>query len=229
MRRTTALAMGILLLGLGAAAHDALAGATIDLLFTERNGIALDTPARSIGAQNGDELTLAVLLRSDEPLTIAILSLDYDVGGDELDVVAAFQWRGAALNKAASDRFTPLGRLDPSTARFVGSFQGITTNLGLPRTLPASAAGYQMGTVVWRVVDVRSDGTDILSGLFNRGIDIFADAEFGEIDGSVLFHAASVNTIPEPATAVLLGFGLAALGVASRRRRAHAAPPPRPA
>jgi hypothetical protein len=222
MRRAAAAVLGITSFALGLAARDAWGGATIDLLFTSRNGEALAQPTNALAAAPGDLLTLAVLLRSDEPLTIAIFALGYDHEDAELDVVAAFQWHGTALNRNGRDRFKPLGPLDPSTPSFVGSFQGVTSNLALPRTLPASSTGYQMGTVVWRVTSPRSDGEDILSGLFNVGIDAFADEEFSLIDEAVTFHAARVNALPEPSTAALLALGLAGLAAVARQRRARA-------
>jgi len=228
MRRAAALGLGISLIGLGLAAGDARGGVTIDLLFTGRNGEALAQPASAVGAAPGDLLTLAVLLHSDQPLTIAIFSLGYDHEDDELDPVAAFQWRGTALNRNGSDRFAPIGPLAPATQAFVGSFQGATTNFALPRALPPAPGGYQMGTVVWRATSPRSDGDDILSGLFHFGIDAFADGTFTPIDAAVTFHAASVNSIPEPGTAALLALGLLGLDALARRRRLRAVRAPRP-
>jgi len=65
---------------------------------------------------------------------------------------------------------------------------------------------------------VSTDGADILSGLFNTNIDGVFGAGFNSISNQVLFHGATVNNVPEPVTAVLLGIGLAVLAAAQRRR-----------
>jgi hypothetical protein len=200
---------------------DSRAGATVDLLFVGRNGGAI-APTASVGALPGDTLTMAVRMRNDEALTVAVFSLNYDLDGDnELDVVSAFQWFGIPLGKAGSDFFAPVNRdVFSSTATFVGSFQGATTNLSLPRTLPATPGGYQMGTVVWKVnAGVNDDGADIISGILNFGVDGFGDAVFNLMDARVRFNSATVNLIPEPGTASLLGLGLVGLVLLRRHRR----------
>ena len=216
MRKLFAAAMVAGLVGLGGFAQDANAGATIDLLFVGQNGAPI-APTSSVVAVAGDTLTMAVFLRNDEPLTQAIFSLNYDLDlNNELDVVSAFSWSGVFISKTG-DRFQPFTPLDPPTATFVGSFQGATTNVALPRTLPNSTgAGYQMGTVTWHV-NAGQQG-DVISGLLNFGIDSVNDATFGDMAARTLFGSATV-VIPEPATASLLGLGLIGLTLAGRRRR----------
>src|SRR5262245_2361665 len=153
MRSAAATLLGTALLGLGVVPRQASAGATVDLLFTGSNGIPF-APANTVsitdsglGIHAGDTLTMAIVMTNDEALTAAVFSLHYDLGGDDhLDVVSAFQWQGVALDKGANDFFSPIGGLSPQGPTFVGSFQGFTTNLALPRVLPPAGAysgGYQ--------------------------------------------------------------------------------------
>jgi hypothetical protein len=213
-----------LLLALLGAPGGARAGATVDLLFVGVNGAPIAaTNNLEFGAIPGDVVTMAVVMRNDVPLTVAVFSLHYDTDGDnELDVLQAFQWHGVALDKSGTDFFQPLSGLSPVSTTFVGSFQGATVNLSLPRVLPpaagAFAGGYQMGTVTWKVNFGWIDGADIVSGLLHFGIDAFADGGFNDMGGSVQFSGASVG-VPEPAAGALLGVGLGALALWCRRRR----------
>src|SRR5262245_407010 len=143
---------------------EARAGATVDLLFVGKNGFWFSAPTTTVGALPGDTLTMAVILRNDQPLTAVVFSVAYDLDGDdELDVVTALQWSGVAINKAATDFFQPLAALFPTTATFVGPFQGVTTNLSLPGTIPPGG-GYKMGTIVWKQnAGVNNDGAYIIA------------------------------------------------------------------
>src|SRR5262245_32405844 len=209
-----------ILTGLALLDGEARAGATIDLLFVGRNGGAI-APTDSVSAAPGDTLTLALRLRNDVRLSLAFFSLSYDLDGDdELDVVNALEWAGFSFfGPPCFVCFPP-----PSTATFVGPFRGQPRSPGatLPIAGGAFAGGYQMGTVVWKVnAGANDDGADILS-LLRFGADGILDADLNDIGASVLFRAATVNLIPEPGTAWLLGLGLAALALRLRRRRTAA-------
>ena len=64
-----------------------------------------------------------------------------------------------------------------------------------------------------------TDGVDITSGIFNAGIDAIGNGSGGNIKFDTLFGTATVNHVPEPGTASLLGLGLVGLILARRRRR----------
>lgn len=220
MRKLFAFAMVAGLVGMGGFARDARAGATIDLLFVGVNGGAI-AATNAVTVAPSSTLTMAVLLTNDQTLTAAVYSLNYDLeGNDTLDVLAQFGWSGVGI--AGGAVFKALSPLQPPTPTFIGSFQGLTSQLSPVKTLPKSggafAGGYQMGTVVWHV-NGGPPGTQVLSGAFNGGIDAFGDGAFNDITNLVEFRSASVNFIPEPGTASLLGLGLVGLVLMGRRNR----------
>ena len=217
-RRSTLISLSVAL-AFALVAGDSRAGATVDLLFVSRNGTAI-APTDTVTALPGDILGMNLVLSTTSQLGIHAFSLNYDLDlANELDPVGMGQWRGVALNPSSTVRYSPFAvPFFPTTSTFVGSWQstnGESQTLFLPNS---PAGGYAVGTIVWKVNTPQTDGQDILSGLFNVGVDGFQDNTLAHIDGQVLFHGATVNAVPEPSTALLLGAGLALLAPARRRR-----------
>jgi hypothetical protein len=224
MRNTVVLMATLATVMAGSLARNATAGVTIDLLFTGINGNPIaPTDTVTVSSPSGDVLTMAVMMRNDEVLTAAVFSLNYDLAGEELDVVSASNWAGIVFDTAPTRFFGALAGLQSVTSSFVGSFNGAINPLDPLHQLPpaggAYAAGYQMGTVTWTTTNASSDGEDIISGLFNVGVDVFDNYTSETVNPRVLFRGATVNLVPEPGTGSLLGLGLAGLVIARWHRR----------
>jgi len=214
--RRGAIAMIAALAGFGGSASDASATTVlVELIFVEQNGNPIAPgPGRSVGnptvqAAPGDTLKMEVHLINFVPLTLAAFSLRFDSDGqNELDIISANLWTGVPL--AGGDSFAPVQPLtsveSTGTAGSIQSFNGVTSNFGLPRTLPVPSSpvnccSYVMGTVTWRVTsNVASDGDDVTAGLFNAGVDAFADAQVNQIT-DLEFRSAIVDAVTGPTAA----------------------------
>ena len=86
--------------------------------------------------------------------------------------------------------------------------------------LPANPSGYQIGTVTWTLNGPVGNGSSgIIVGFLNPGVDGLGGAGFANIADTAAFNGATVNVIPEPGTAGLLGLGIVGLVLAGRRSR----------
>jgi len=223
MRKLLGMAMFLGLVVAGGLAKDASAGATIDLVFVELNGLPiLATDTVTLLPGGGDTLKMNIVMRTSESLSGHAFSINYDLDGDnELDVLHRGNWTGVTINAKATVFYAPIaGAFSPTTPTFVGSWNS-TNGANTSTFMPANPGGYTIGTVVWTVgAGVNTDGQDIIIGFLNPGVDGLGGAAFANISASALFKGATVNVIPEPGTAALVGFGLVGLILAGRRNRA---------
>ncbi len=189
-------------------AGTASSSTTIDLIFTSGSG----TSVTVLGGPG--TVTLDVFMTTTDGLEIFSTTVFWD-NATTSAIAGTVEWFGKFI-PPTGPFFSPInpgpaGVFIDNTALQVNSFDGAFLGGVLP------SGTYHLGTIVYQASAVGT--TNIISGII-AGLDGFASVAAGVIDGTVTFNGATINVVPEPATASLLGLGLVGLILAGRRKRA---------
>jgi hypothetical protein len=212
----------------------ASAGVTIDLIWADGSGTALTVSAGDTGNNGCDGFFNSTAGRC----MLVVWTVDADglfvgsnsVGWSNLSGIsathAAFfpQFKNIPVGKASDpwgpfpSAHFPTNGINNPAARITAFTGAVQTAGATPSVTYLGAGTYQVGTIVWDVSGA-SAGTHIIAPFLESGIDGFLDSTNAQTNAPVL-NAATLNVVPEPGTASLLGLGLLGLLVASRRRNA---------
>jgi hypothetical protein len=191
---------------------------SVSLVWTGSSGTGA-TGGSSIDALAGDALTLTIFVSNTVPasgLSFAGVSLAW---GGGLTGVSATECPTATSTPMGGNILagtcTPTGFAPPT---FLAPFApGVVIGVGGAGSFDAGVAppSFTTGTLELGAISFTTTGSDTVSIVYSPGLDSVNDGT-----GSVFFPgaSASVNVVPEPATAGLLALGLGALGVIGRRR-----------
>ena len=207
------------------------AGVTVDVIFQDTGTSALDVPITSptgtgcaFGGYSGGSVStgycMDVILTSTHDMTVVSTSVSYD-NTNGLAIASMYEWKGPIVSpgRIPTQCVNVGGLVDQG-----GVIESFDCGISFPNNPPVLAAGtYRVGTIIWDAT-----GGAISSNAISAVINDLFDGVGAVINGNVVFlgsgdivvNPGSLNIIPEPGTASLLGLGLVGLILAGRRSRA---------
>jgi hypothetical protein len=204
-RMTSRLALG--LLGASLVAANASATPAVRITWDECGGCttisasagASLTARVSIEAGAAGISSYGVSVRFDDDLVLASVDPS-DVGRYPEELLPA----GFQLNLGSG-----IDGIDASTSTIL-TFEAATLDNG-----PTNTA-FDVGIVHFVVADPKRDGTDLIAGLFNAGIDDLFANDGGELSSATTFEGAAVIPEPDAFAQLILAFG-ALVGIRAHR------------
>lgn len=213
-------------------AGSAGAAMTVDLVWLDNSATTLTVSAGDTGNHACDGFNnsaagrcMKVVLTVDESAFLSQQSVSWSnsIGLTAAHAAMFPKFQAIAVGKN-SDPFGPFPNAHFPTnginnpVGIISSFAaGVTAAGADPNVTYLGAGTYTLGTIVW---DVSSTvvGSHLIDNIIVGGLDGFIDSTGGIVNSIVTLNTATLNVVPEPGTASLLGLGLLGLLVASRRR-----------
>lgn len=222
--------MGVVVSGLGLASS---AGAGVSYEFSFRSTDVLGNPLSGVANGNSFFFTVSsayhacnpgtgagcavsdVLLISAHQLRSNSISVAFD-NSFGLSVARADEWAGVDLGMM-SPGYRPIV---PGVTLGPGTLESFDGDVPPPDPRFLDAGTYNIGTIVWDTNGATSF-FDVMAFFLNATdgtLAHFGGGNVVDITGTEVLGMGFINVIPEPATGVLLGLGLAGLTLAAHRR-----------